>query len=68
MIDSALLMFSIGMVVFVCWRAVLLDRKLPWFPPLAQPDQDGPAPAGSDPQAKPAAKWRERPRSKRAPA
>jgi hypothetical protein len=31
MIDTTAIIFSLGMVIFVIYRASLLDRRLPWF-------------------------------------
>jgi hypothetical protein len=31
MIDTSSIIFSLGMVIYIIWRAVLLDRQLPWF-------------------------------------
>ena len=31
MIDTTAIIFSLGMVIYVIYRANLLDRQLPWF-------------------------------------
>jgi len=31
MIDTTSIIFSLGMVVYVIWRANLLDRRMTWF-------------------------------------
>jgi len=31
MIDTTAIIFSLGMVIYVIYRASLLDRQLPWF-------------------------------------
>lgn len=38
MIDTAVILFSLGMVAFIVVRATILDRKLPWFPPPSEVD------------------------------
>lgn len=32
MIDNLTILISTIMTIYVLWRAVVLDRKLPWFP------------------------------------
>ena len=46
MIDTFLLIFTLGIVMYICGRAVLLDRELPWFPPLSKPGQGRPTDVG----------------------
>lgn len=31
MIDTTSIIFSLAMVVYVIWRASILDRRMPWF-------------------------------------
>jgi hypothetical protein len=31
MIDTTAIILSLGMVVYIIWRAAVLDRQLPWF-------------------------------------
>lgn len=46
MIDTLLIVFSLGAVICVSVRAILLDRALPWFPPVSRPSAGKPAVAG----------------------
>jgi len=39
MLDAFALLSSGLCVVYVIWRAMLLDRTLPWFEPEAGPDR-----------------------------
>lgn len=45
MIDTAVLLFSLGMVAFIVVRATILDRRLPWFSPPSEADRPTPPPA-----------------------
>lgn len=47
MIDTAVILFSLGMVAFIVVRATILDRKLPWFPPASEADPGTSPPAGA---------------------
>lgn len=42
MIDALVILFSSGMCLFIAFRALQLDAKLPWFgaeaPPVADPE------------------------------
>lgn len=55
MIDTVVMLFCLGMVVFINARAVMLDRLLPWFPPLSKPDLNTPPPPGPARRTAPAA-------------
>lgn len=49
MIDTAVILFSLGMVAFIVVRATILDRKLPWFPPPSEADPSASEPGTSGP-------------------
>lgn len=46
MIDTLVILFSVGMCVLVAWLAVRLDAVLPWFDPGTPPEPDAQAEAG----------------------
>ncbi len=65
MIDSLTIVLSLGLVMYIVVRAVILDRERPWFETIGQPDESAPQPQ-SAPTDRPAGlpagvlPWRER--------
>jgi hypothetical protein len=65
MIDSLTILLSLGLVMYVVVRAVIMDRARPWFETIGQPD-DAPPQAHSGPTGRPDSlpegvlPWRER--------
>jgi hypothetical protein len=65
MIDVVTILLSLGAVMYIVVRAVILDRERPWFETIGQPDdappQAQPAPTGrADRLPAGAVPWRER--------
>jgi hypothetical protein len=65
MIDSLTIVLSLGLVMYIVVRAVILDRGRPWFETIGQPDDASP-PVHSAPPGRPdglpegVLPWRER--------